>query len=466
MQAQAAAAVREAATICILPVVAALTVAASVVGMPGKLSEVAAELRGIVTSLLAVQPAPGAARDPAPLPVCANPDPTVSTDVGSATALARPAGQAAEPLVDAEAAAEWVGVGTRGSGRLVRAGEAAESELSLLEGTVGRGTDRVAVSRQEPAGEPEASCRVRASSSLDRGGQGRWAEPDPAAGSPEGLAPDTYGMALPSEAYIPQRCQSPTLPRQSCDADRPAGAERRSTRSATASAAGKAASGSDENADAGVKDLMGVRRLSTGESSAIGAGSPRREALGALVRTGASGCSWGSGGAESLGAAESPGAAPAAAEGSPMSMRGAGSARASARSTADAFLEGLAPAVDGKSPAAADVVGQTQGFAPGAPPAQDLAGARRAWAALMVRLSLHAHEQVPGGALLCASAAWGHAHRAAAPACAQHALAAEAVDAAAAAAGCKVARDGLLKEVSALLQQARLAEGFPGCVHR
>ena len=464
LQAHAAMEVHVAATTCVLPAVAALETAASGTGMPGELVGVAAALRGIVTPLLAVRPAPDAARHPpraAPLPARANLAPAASADLWSADALALPSGQAAAPLEGPQAAMDWGGAGAESAGRLVQASLAPESEHSqeLLEDLVGRGAGRPARDSQEPAGQPEASCGMRASSSLETGAQSRWAGPEPAAGSFMGLAPDPADVALPSEACVPMRCHSPTLPHAGCDDHRPADGKRRS-------AIRKAAAGSKENADLGVEDLMGVRRLSTGESSAIGAGSPRRGALGVLVRTGASGCSWGSGGAESLGMAESPGAAPAAGEGSPISMRGAGSAAESAQSSANVFLEGLAIAMDGGPAAGEAVDGQALGAALGAPPARDLAGARRAWAALMVRLSPRVHEQLPASALVCASAAWGTVHSAASAACAHSTLTAKDVDAAVAAAGCSAACGGLLKDVSALLLQARLAEDFPGCVHR
>lgn len=456
VQAHAAIEVHVAATTRVLPAITALKTAASGTGMPCELVEVAAALRGIVTPLLAVQPAPDAARHPAQaalLPARANLAPAASADLWSADALALPA---AAPLEGAEAVVEWGGAGAGNAGRLVRASLAPESasSLELLEDLVGRGAGRPAIDSQEPAGEPEASCGMRASSSLETGAQSRWAGPEPAAGRGMGLAPDTDALTPPSEACVPLRCHSPTLPHAGCDADRPADAGRRSMR--------KAAAGSKENADSGVEDLMGVRRLSTGESSAIGAGSPRRAALGALLRTGASGCSWGSGGAESLGMAESPGPAPAAVAGSPISMRGAGSAAASAQSSADAFLGGLAMAADAGPAAGEAAGGQTQG----APPAEDLAGARRAWAALMVRLSPRVREQLHAGALVCASAAWAPAHTVVAAARAQRALTAEDVDAAVAAAGCSAACGGLLKDVSALLLQARLAQDSPGSVHR
>ena len=456
VQAHAAIEVHVTASTHVLLAVAALETAASGTGMPGELVEVAAALRSIVAPLLAVQPVRDAARYPAqaaPQPARASLPPAASADLWSADALALPA---AAPLEGAEPAVEWGGAGADSAGRLVRASLAAESwpSLELLEGLVGRGAGRPAIDSQRPGGEPEASCGMRASSSLETGAQSRWAGPEPAAGSFMGLAPDPADVALPSGACVPLRCQSPSLPHAGSDADRPADAGRRS-------ALRRAAAGKD-NADMGVEDLMGVRRLSTGESSAIGAGSPRRAALGALVRTGASGCSWGSGGAESLGMAESPVAAPAAGAGSPISMRGAGSAAASAHSSADAFLGGLAMAAD-SGPAAGEAAGgQTQGV----PPAQDLADARRAWAALMVRLSLRAHEQLPPGALVRVSAAWATSHTVVAAARAQHALTAENVDAAVAAAGCSPASGGLLKDVSALLLQARLAEDFPGCVRR
>ena len=454
VQAHAAVEVHVTASTHVLLAVAALETATSGTGMPGELVEVAAALRGIVAPLLAVQPARDAARYPAqaaPQPARASLPPAASADLWSADALALPA---AAPLEGAEPAVEWGGAGADSAGRLVRASLAAESgpSLELLEGLVGRGPGRPAIDSQGPGGEPEASCGMRASSSLETGAQSRWAGPEPAAGSFMGLAPDPADVALPSEACVPLRCQRPSLLHAGSDADRPADGR---------SAMRKAAASKD-NADMGMEDLMGVRRLSTGESSAIGAGSPRRAALGALVRTGASGCSWGSGGAESLGMAESPAAAPAAGAGSPISMRGAGSAAASDHSSANAFLGGLATAAD-SGPAAGEAAG---GQAQGVPPAQDLADARRAWAALMVRLSLRAHEQLPPGALVRASAAWATSHTVVAAARAQHALTAESVDAAAAAAGCSPAGGGLLKGVSALLLQARLAEDFPGCVRR
>jgi len=266
--------------------------------------------------------------------------------------------------------------------------------------------------------------------------------------------------------------------------------------------AGKAAAG-------GAALFLQARgRLSTGESAPgrIGVGSPGAAAgppPPPLARAGNSGASWGSGGAESLAAAGSGGGS---ACGSPTSARGAGAPggpRALGSGAAGGDLDDSCPvftlqAVSGwpsgfgrrsepdPDPELLSSCAASPWFAAGMhatvqdarewqagaqrppDPLRDLAGARRAWAALITQLSLRLRcgpltlTMGPGGA------GWGAAPSAAIAGAeaAGRSLTAAAVDSAAdaAAAAGEERGPGLLAAVSALLQRARLAQDAAACV--
>lgn len=309
------------------------------------------------------------------------------------------------------------------------------------------------------------------------------------------------------EAPVPPRCASPSLPlsaRMGAENLSPTSPKRTAGKRRPLSSKGRAAeaAGSDagsngadqhEGAEA-VVDFLRPRRQSTCDSSPrrIGVGWPRNPRLAPLVRTG-SGASWGSGSAASLSAEGSHrGSLRASAENSPISMRGAGELVDSCATELGLLRDG-APA-EGRDPVAersesagaealtdscATGLGLFRGTAPagrdmsaahieaagaGSPAALDLAGARRAWAALMCSLAPRGREELPSGTLL-AGAAWGTALSVAPEAAMARAVQPLTVVNVEAAAGAGGDRGGaVLEAVSALLQHARLAEDIHGCI--